>query len=106
VPKKYDPSVDHDALFDFDQQSGSERGARRNKSVPSVARGKCPDCANHKPIGIVKQGEHLAWRLHTRCMPSGAMLVECTASGVRLCDAPAKPWAGVATPECACGGAA
>ena len=50
----------------------------------------------------MRQGEHLAWRVHQRRMLSGASL-ERRASGVHLCDAPAKFEAGLETPYCVCG---
>lgn len=56
---------------------------------------------DHDPL-FVRQGEHLAWRLHQRRMLSGAAL-ECRASGVPLCEAPAKDQPGLDTPECPCG---
>lgn len=98
----YDPALDHDPLFELPTRGTGESTTRRARSTPSAAHGKCPDCATDKPVGLVRQGEHLAWRVHLRRMLSGASL-ECRASGVPLCEAPAKHQPGMETPACPCG---
>ena len=59
----YDPSLDHDPLFELPTRGAGESTTRRARSTPSAAHGKCPDCATDKPVGLVRQGEHLAWRV-------------------------------------------
>lgn len=76
---------------------------KKTRSLPSVARGKCPECSTISTTGLVRQNGHLVWRLHARATMSGAQL-ECRASGVPLCQAPARPITGVTTPTCVCEG--
>lgn len=102
---KYDPAADHEPLIDVPQPQGGVRGPERKTYVRSVTRAMCPDCATDKPTGIIRQGEHLAWRHHTRTLGSGVR-IECRAVGVPICQVEPRPVTGVTTPTCICGGPA
>ena len=74
----------------------------RRRSQPSVTFGTCPGHAsNGRQTGLVRQGDHLVWRLHEKATQSGARM-QCTVSGATLCTAPAMPLPGVTTPTCSC----
>lgn len=105
---RYDPATDHEPLFAqplFDApkpaQGGGSEMKTRTRSTPSVRQGKCPECATTGTTGIVRQGPHLVWRLHTRSTLSGARL-DCRASGAPICQVAPKPLPSVTTPTCIC----
>lgn len=80
--------------FEVSDEGSAPGTESQQKSVRSVAWGRCPGCHTYKAIGLVPQGEHLAWRLHS-VMTYGGARVTCAASGQRLCDQPAKQLPGV-----------
>lgn len=98
----YDPAADHEPLFDVTSVQGGVRDPERKRYERSVARAMCPQCATDKPTGLIRQGQHLVWRLHTRTLGSGARL-ECPSAGVPICQVAPRPLVGVTTPACACG---
>lgn len=63
----------------------------RLPEVRSVAWGNCPCChaGPVKPVGLVRQGDHLVWRGHDYATWSGAR-VQCPASWVALCNLPQR----------------
>lgn len=98
---KYDPAEDHEPLFDVSPTQVATREGGPSKSIRSVTRGMCPQCAADRPTGIIRQGAHLVWRLHTRTLGSGAR-IECPGAGAAICHCPPRPVVGVTTPACAC----
>lgn len=100
---RYDPATEHEPLFEAPNpaQGGGSEVKNRSRSIPSVAQAKCPECANGGTTGLVPQGRHLVWRLHTRRTLSGAGL-DCRASGMPVCEVAPKPLPGVTTPSCTC----
>ena len=99
---KYNPAEHHEPLLEVPAQRSDSEAKQSKKSAPSVARGKCPECAAKATIGIVRQGGHLVWRLHHKATYSGARM-DCGASGVALCVAQPVAIPGATTPECGCG---
>lgn len=81
---KFD-DVPTEPMFDM---APVEDHAEKQKTVRSVASGRCPECRNLK-LGVVRQGKHLVWREHTYTTWSGARIV-CRASGVATCVAPER----------------
>lgn len=45
----------------------------------------CPECQGTRPIGLLRQGTHLVWRIHDRLTVGGAR-IPCRASGVAVCE--------------------
>jgi hypothetical protein len=100
---KYDPADDHEPMFDLAQpQGGGSEVSKRNRSQPSVTFGSCPSHASDgRQTGLVRQGDHLVWRLHDKVTLSGTRM-HCSASGATLCTVPARELTGVTTPTCTC----
>lgn len=69
----------------------------------SVEFGACPLCSIRR-IGLVRQGEHLAWREHT-FQTHGGLSLQCSATGQHLCDLPGRDvsdFTGETPPTCSC----
>lgn len=80
--RKFD-AVDTAPLFDMDATDKPKR-----ERVKSVRQAKCPHCSAVK-TGLVRQGDHLVWRLHTLTTWAGTSRT-CPASGVAVCVAPER----------------
>lgn len=98
---RYDPASDHEPLFAKPTPAQGGGSEMKSRSIPSVAQAKCPQCANAGTTGLVPQGPHLVWRLHTR-RTIGGVALECQASGMPVCQVAPKPLTGVTTPVCTC----
>ena len=100
---KYDPADDHEPLpFEIPASGGSTEGRRRT-SVKSVEFGLCPGHVGDgtgRGTGLVRQGEHLVWRVHHIRTFGGATL-DCPSSGQPVCTSPSKSAKRV---DCPCGG--
>lgn len=90
----------------FDMEHVDPKAARTENSrrpLRSVAWGRCSRHSNPKEIGLVLVGKHLVWREHD--YPTwGKARMTCDASGVHLCDCPARRVPGMEPPTCPCGG--
>jgi hypothetical protein len=71
------------ALFELDP---TPRSRVRPKGLRSVAQGTCPICLVTS-VGLVRQGNHVVWRLHSY-MTWGGTRMPCPTSGVAVCVAP------------------
>jgi hypothetical protein len=66
----------------------SPRSRIRRRGLRSVAQGTCPVCLG-SPVGQVRQGNHVVWRLHSYMMWGGTRM-PCATSGVGVCVAPER----------------
>lgn len=77
-------NIPTEPLFDIGPYVHAKpRPARPPKSI---AQGNCPGCLRAK-IGLVMQGTHLVWRMHTYQTWSGATM-PCRAVGIAVCQLP------------------
>lgn len=98
--KKYDPADEHDPLpFEIPTAGGASDGSRRTYAK-SVEFGLCPSHVGDgtgRGTGLVRQGEHLAWRVHHIRTFGGATLI-CPSSGQPVCTSPSQSKERVACP--------
>ena len=92
VHRRNQPTAQPDAPplpFDIPEDTGSRLADKPPPAPRSVAFGKCPHHAdtNTRGTGLIWQGAHLVWRLHTKTTGNG-MAIQCDASGVPVCVLP------------------
>jgi hypothetical protein len=70
----------------FDSEPFREGKSGKQRTIKSVAQGKCPLCTRPK-VGLVQSGTHIAWRQHTYKTWGGVSL-DCMATGIYACVLP------------------
>jgi hypothetical protein len=103
-PKGKFDDVPTEPMFDMEPvtKSTTQQGdIAKAKPLRTIARGRCSHCLAAS-VGLVRVGDHLVWRNHTKKTYSDAN-IPCRASSVRLCVAPARVVRFVTTPACPCG---
>lgn len=80
-----DIARDEVLLFGIPEQPAHRRGEWHAPAKTAAAL-RCPECVAFRATGLVRQGDHLVWRVHSRRV--GKHLVMCKASGTRLCEVP------------------
>lgn len=87
----YDPDQDHDPLPGLAAVRCTTTKPAAPAASKSVSFAACPSHAlgTGRLTGLVSQGEHLAWRHHTKQLGNGDQ-VECSASGMPVCELPGR----------------
>lgn len=85
--RKFD-DIPTESMFSDDEVAGLKEDKPKPERARTIASGRCPECSNMR-LGVVRQGDHLLWRVHTYTTWSGAKLT-CRASGVATCVAPER----------------
>jgi len=96
--------VDTLPLFDMPEGGAGHATETAQKSPKSVEFGVCP--GHYSPgvrTGLVRQGPHVAWRMHYVRSALGSSVRPCGACGVTLCAAAARHDETWPPPSCPCG---
>lgn len=81
---KSDDDIPTEPLFEVEPYREGKSGKQR--TIKSVAQGKCPLCTRPK-VGLVPVGTHIAWRHHTY-RTWGGISLDCMATGIYVCVLP------------------
>ena len=85
--RSYDPATEHEPLFTVDISSGGgpTLGEHAQAAERAVTSALCPECTRDRPVGLLRQGEHLVWRSHDH-VTWGGIRTPCRASGAPVCE--------------------